>query len=103
MISNAIITSVQPAQRSLILYVFKLQLLPPSLILFLMTRTLFIVLNLSQPGQLRYVFPTASYSVVSLRTIDFQSYLCSLLRGHDARRYRVWLVRTFALNFLVIT
>ena len=52
-----------------------------------------------QTGQLRHVFPTASYFIISLRTINFKPYLCSLLRRHDARRYRVWLVRTHVFGW----
>ena len=50
-------------------------------------------------GQLRHVFPTASYPIISLRTINFKSYFCSLLCGHDAWRYRVWLVRTHVFGW----
>ena len=100
MIWRNIVTFVEPTQHILILYVFKLHLLPPPLFYSACLSLLF-VLNLSQPGQLRNVFPTASNSIISLRSINFQSHLCSLLCGHDALRYRVWLVRTFALNFLM--
>ena len=66
---------------------------------FLLSLNLFFLLFLT--GQLCHVLPTASNSIISLRSIYFQFDLRSLLGWHDARRHRVWLVRTCFCCILV--